>query len=369
MQIWNHCAAESLGRRRDTEVAVAFVAMAGTPRDYVYPYPAYRTRSIPKLWRIVFERKVERMVRERGIDLLYGSMLDEGGFVAVKIARKLGLPVAVHSHGGDILTVDSIGYGAGLNRRRKARSAYALAHADVVIAQSESVRRSIAASGLASAAVHVVPQATFAQQAETIAFADTRRGLGLTEDDFVIMTVGRNEPVKRIDLLFQSLVLLRDSGRRIKCLCVGPRGNLDDLVRRHGLDGTVTVVGPIPKAGLFGPGEAPPLPQLVNLYRAADLYVSVSHVESFGMAGLDALACGTPVLVSGRHGIAELLDPGNSGFVVEDETPARLAAAIGGLSEDPGQLRRRRGDIIDSVRHLTWDNTAGWLRDLFGSLT
>jgi glycosyltransferase involved in cell wall biosynthesis len=164
--------------------------------------------------------------------------------------------------------------------------------------------------------------------------------------------------VKRIDLLYRALAIARRDAPHLCCISVGPREKLAAAARRAGVEDLVLLAGTVAARG------EPPAPELVHLYRAADLYVSVSHAESFGNAALEALACGTPVLVTRRHGVRDVLT-GESGFVAEEETPEGLARVLVDLSRRRKELNDRRAAIRGSVAHLTWDRVATRMREVY----
>lgn len=112
----------------------------------------------------------------------------------------------------------------------------------------------------------------------------------------------------------------------------------------------------------------PPFPELINLYRSSDLFVSVSYVESFNLSALDALACGLPVLVTKNQGIRDVILEGETGFVLNQEAPDALAETILALSGQKELLGVRREEITNSVAHLTYDNVAKRLREIYLSL-
>jgi len=72
-----------------------------------------------------------------------------------------------------------------------------------------------------------------------------------------------------------------------------------------------------------------------KLLAAIDIFVSASHTESFGMAILEAMACGTPVVATDTDGARELLGPIADRVPVND--PVKLAEAISSLLSDPGK--------------------------------
>ncbi len=94
-----------------------------------------------------------------------------------------------------------------------------------------------------------------------------------------------------------------------------------------------------------------PVREIEDLYVAADLLVLPTRYDPFANVVLEALACGLPVVTSKLNGAAELIRPGETGFVVENE-PASLLRAVAGM------LTRLPSPEVchDSVAHLTWEN-------------
>jgi len=96
---------------------------------------------------------------------------------------------------------------------------------------------------------------------------------------------------------------------------------------------------------------------LSELYSVVDYTVLPSHYEPFGLAVVESLHCGTPVLVSRQVGAAELLTP-DEGVVLDTVTSSTLAEAITGLRKfrvAPGFVRRHGLDIeghIQAIKEL-----------------
>jgi glycosyltransferase involved in cell wall biosynthesis len=297
------------------------------------------------------------VVRER-INVLHGPMLHGGGERAVLAARRHGLPVVVSAQGADVQVVPEIGYGARLDPAREARMRDVVRRADRIVALCGMNRDLLLELGADPARVVIVPNGVAHAEIGAVPQEDRRATLGLSPQRFVLLSVGRASPVKRIDLLYQALAIARRAAPHLCCISVGPRGKLAAAAGRAGVGDMVLLPGTVAAQG------EPPAPELVHLYRAADLYVSVSHVESFGNAALEALACGTPVLVTRRHGVRDVLGAG-SGFVAEEETPEALAAVLVELSSLRRELNERRAAIRASVAHLTWDAAAARMREVY----
>ncbi len=79
-----------------------------------------------------------------------------------------------------------------------------------------------------------------------------------------------------------------------------------------------------------------------RVYAAADVFVCPSAFESYGIANLEAMACGTPVVSTCRGGPAETVVDGESGYLVDCADVAALASAVLRLLSDAG-LRRQMG--------------------------
>jgi len=115
------------------------------------------------------------------------------------------------------------------------------------------------------------------------------------------------------------------------------REHLQDAVRRSGAAANVEFVEPVPHR------------ELAALYRSCLGLVLPSHREVFGNVVLEAMACGTPCIVTSSVGAAELVEDGVTGFVVAPGDPPQLARAICRLLELPQPAVRDMGVRAASV--------------------
>lgn len=129
-------------------------------------------------------------------------------------------------------------------------------------------------------------------------------GLGLEPEDRVLLFLGSGFERKGLPLVLEGLRRLEDP--RVKLLVIGRdrEAPYRDRTRRYKLENRVFFLGP----------QKDPAP----FYRAADVFVLPSYYEPFSNACLEALSFGLPVVTSALNGVAEVLEPGVNGVILED---------------------------------------------------
>ena len=156
----------------------------------------------------------------------------------------------------------------------------------------------------------------------------------------VIVHVSNFRPVKRVDDVVAVFARLRASRPlRLRLVGDGPeRARIEADVATRGLAGDVEFLG-----------ERLELPDVL---RDADLFLLPSETESFGLAALEAMACGVPVVASAVGGLGEVVPDGEVGFLRPVGDVAAHAEAAGRLlSDEPlrramGAAARRRAETL-----------------------
>ena len=176
-----------------------------------------------------------------------------------------------------------------------------------------------------------------------------RKQLGFDPDDIILLNVGRFEPLKGIDRLLEALNHLRDY-RRIRLVIVGGDGN--HAPESQSLRQKVVNLGIEEKVMFAGRVEQKYLPLY---YSSADVLVMASHYESFGLVGLEALACGRPVVSTPVGAMESLIQQSHAGFVVGDTLPRSLAKGIQSVITHSAPSA---DEIRKSVLEYSWSNVA-----------
>lgn len=161
---------------------------------------------------------------------------------------------------------------------------------------------------------------------------EIRERHGIRSDDKMVLFVGRLVSHKGIDHLLEAARIVRDA----KFVIVGGGEYADELSRRVHHSGTgrnVTFAGRVPYS------------DLPKYYGACDVSVlpSVSRLEAFGIAALEGMSSGKPVVVSDIPGVREVITNGEEGLLCEPMNPEDLARKISMLLKDD-EMRRKMGD-------------------------
>ena len=188
-------------------------------------------------------------------------------------------------------------------------------------------------------------------------FADVKQA---TEERkmFSVLAFGRGDnedfQLKGYDIAAKAIAELKDDPQPYKLLFVGARGGeeetVKDLLLQQGIDHSQLSVR------CFNESRE----QLAGLFCEADLAIMPSRTEGFGLAALEALSAGLPVLVSGNSGLGEALKkvPYGSSCVVESENPNDWAKAINAVRQKDRQVRLEESKILSESysRKYNWQD-------------
>ena len=188
-----------------------------------------------------------------------------------------------------------------------------------------------------------------------------RKELGLREKK-VILYVGRIEPLKGLDILLNAVAMLEDTSDT-RLLIVGGKPGLDkELDRLKLLANQLGIADFVTFTGALGQTELP------KYYSAADVFVLPSYSESFGLVALEAMACGTPVVVSRVGGLKTFVKDGETGYLIPWRCPEPFAQRIEVLLTNP-PLREMMGKAAAAkARQMSWGGVANSMLDFYSSL-
>lgn len=162
-----------------------------------------------------------------------------------------------------------------------------------------------------------------------------------------ILHVGHCAPYKNIETILRAIpAITRRLRAPVVFIKVGGSFTRDQraLIGRLGIEDKVEYLGTVP------------LEDLPGVYAGADFLLMPSLHEGFGLPALEAMACGTPVVVSNRGSLPEVV--GDAGLLVEPHDTEGIALAAERLTTDAAL----RADLVrrgrERARAFTWERTA-----------
>lgn len=234
-------------------------------------------RSLALMARTV--RAVVAEHRRAPFDLLHAFWVDEPAFVAVLAGSLLRRPVIASVGGGELVHLPAIGYGTWGSRWRRQLIRIALRGARLVTTGSLLAQQLCRERGIPTQKVIVAPLGVDTERFRPGPAAERRRA--------VIVQAASLTPVKNQKLLLAVAARVRAQCPELRVLVAGEGSRREELqaeAERLGLEQTVSWLGSIAHL------------EMPAFYQQGDLYLQSSHYESQGMAVLEAMACGLPVV-------------------------------------------------------------------------
>ena len=242
---------------------------------------------------------------------------------------------------------------------RQQSEAAVIAAADRIIAFSAHERDAIARLYDGDPArIALVPCGVDLSRFRPLGRAAARSELGLNGHR-MLLYVGRIEALKGVDLLIRTASHMEtDDGLQVLVIGADADGSgevarLRQMAQELNVGDAVEFLGRVPQE------------RLAWYYSAADVCVVPSFYESFGLAALESMACGTPVVASRVGGLPTIIQHGRTGYLKSWRCPEAFAHSLEiilanrSLQDSMGRAARRRAES------LSWDEVAGRLLTLY----
>ncbi len=302
--------------------------------------------------RMMSARAIRRQIpelRRRRYDLVHIQTPFVAHYLGLRIARELGVPVVetYHTHFEEYLYHYLPWLPASWLRgtaRRFTRSQCNQVNA--VVVPSTPVLEALAAYGVATP-MQIIPTGLDLDRFQAGDGARFRRRHGIPPDRPVLVHVGRVAHEKNIDFLLHVLQRVRETFPNVLLMIVGEgpaRHHLERLGKRLGLGQNLLFVGYLDRES-----------ELLDCYRAGDMFVFASRTETQGLVLLESMALGVPVVALAKMGTKDILGPARGALVAEDDI-GDFADKVLRLLQDPDL---RAALAVDARAYVeTWSGPA-----------
>jgi len=233
-------------------------------------------------------------------DVINTHFVVPSGPLGYAISKLFGIPNVLSLHGGDIYD-PSKKLSPHRNRFFKAVVRFLLNRADVIVAQSSNTRNNAIAYYAPKKEIQIIPLAFH----PPVIPKTSRRKLGLNENDFICITVGRLIKRKSIDVLIRAIALVNKPAVKLLIMGDGPeREYLESLVSELSLRDRVQFLGFVADEQKFA------------YLSQSDLFVLTSMHEGFGIVFMEAMYCGLPIVATNHGGQVDFLVDGENALLI-----------------------------------------------------
>jgi N-acetyl-alpha-D-glucosaminyl L-malate synthase BshA len=292
---------------------------AGDPRVFFHPVQvsSYDLFKYPD-YTLPLSVKMAEVSRDHGLDVLHVHYAVPHATAAI-LARAMlheehRLKIITTLHGTDTTLLGrDPGYGPAIR--------HALEHSDAITTVSEFMRRETVRLLGVQRPIEVIHN-FFEPHPPSRPRAEMRRELGLADGEAMLLHLSNLRPLKRIDLLLDTVVRLQPrNALKLVILAGGSFAPFESEVRRLGLADRVVVRERVTN--------------IEDYLQAADLGLFTSETESFCLSILEAMSFGCPSAAFDVGGIPEVLVSGETGLLVPFGDTGALTHAVESLLRDP----------------------------------
>jgi glycosyltransferase involved in cell wall biosynthesis len=296
------------------------------PDDERLPYPVIRHPRFYSTHAFVawYRWWLRRLWQSWPFDLLHCHGVYPPSYLASLLQLSQHVPVVVTSHGGDVHP-GSVRLARPVVRRRVQQGLQA---ADALVAISRVTRENYRRLCPQAPRIVFIPNGVDLELYSQATARPAELDAAIRPGEYFLF-LGRLAPRKGVDLALQALALL-PRANYVRLVIAGDgdvRGDLEAQCIRLGLQNQVRFVGP----------TFPPLKTYL-LQNALCLVMPSRISEAFPLVVLESFAAGKPVLATRIPGLEELIEPGETGWLIPENDPPALALVL-------QQALRRRAEV------------------------
>jgi D-inositol-3-phosphate glycosyltransferase len=199
--------------------------------------------------------------------------------------------------------------------------------------------------------IGIVPCGVNLEQFRPVDRVTAREKLGVS-DKKILLFIGRIDPLKGIDQLIRTLTYLQSFKGLELIIIGGDEYSLTELEKLKKLSVELEIQDSVLFLGMVRHDQLP------YYYSAADVCIVPSYYESFGLVALEALACGTPVVATDVGEVRTIIRQGETGYVVPDNAPEKLATGIAHFLLKPNREDKSIQVNRASVSKYSWAHIA-----------
>lgn len=309
----------------------------------------YRSIPIPKSdgWNLAFPtvRELKKLFKEEKIDIVHLILPMSGSVVAIKAARALNIKIVAHSHSQpENLFMDMPKFiQPTLNNAWNSYLAWTYGKAESLIYPSEMARELLEKLGKKDQKSHVISNGINTEEFKSMPLGDFYKRFNIPENTIKLLFVGRLFPEKSIETLIKAtpFIIKKHSNSHIMLVGQGHlRSKLEKLVKDLNVEKHITFLGLVSEE------------DKILALNASDIFILPSVAELEGMAVLEAMSCGKPIIISDSKMSASRFFVDGNGFLFETRNHKDLAEkALLIIKDEEGRKKMGKASLEKSKNY------------------
>jgi len=301
------------------------------------------------LWHVL------KLNKARNYDLIHSVQDGIFCYVGTCVKRLTGRPHLITIQGGNI----SAGFKNDLSGKILCKlQKWSFKNADWVHVISRSLAQE--SERLGAKNIAVLPNGINSRLFKPMDKEKIRRKYSLSPKEKIVVSVARLAPVKGVDCLIRAIGLLVENISALRLIVIGDgkqRMELEQLIDQLHLNNKVQLLGFIPHE------------QILEYLNMADVFVLPSRHEGLGIALIEAMACGIPVIGSNVDGIVDLIEHEKNGILFPPNDEKELARALDKLLQDENLRRAFIEEGLEKVKeNFLWSSILPKIEDIYTEL-
>ncbi len=310
----------------------------------------------------IFTKKVIKIIEhENNLYDIFSSHYWLSGIVGNDLSKQFHVPHVTSFHTLNDLKQKAFPFDEFLPIRSKYESLIAKKVDHIIVWSNHEKKSLISLYNLDPEKISIIPPGVDIKKFQQRDIKFCRNYLNISLDKRIILFVGRLEKLKGIDILIKVMATIEILN--VQLFIVGGEGNSPEIKRLKDLAIKLNVREKILFLGSI------PQDELIYYYGSSDICVLPSYYESFGLAALEAAACGKPVVASRVGGLPSIVIDGKTGYLVNWKCPGPFQEKIEILLNND-LLRKKLGKNARShTKNLTWDKSTSSIIKLINEIT
>ena len=277
------------------------------------------------------------------------------GAASVDFFKRNNIPCVLRCAGEDLQRLPEFGYGYRLNKKvdRIVRENYRKFTA--IISPGDGIKEDYVSLGVEESKIFAIPNGiSCARFKVSVDRKKVREELGIRDDENLILTVGRNHPKKGFEEIPRIIKNLLEKNARFKWLLVG-RGceKIKKLADEKGVSDFLIIRNV--KSCISDKGELDiPDNELIEYYKASDIFVFPTLIELFAKVLIEAMAAGLAIVTTDAPGARDIIRNNENGLRNKRSDVRGLSNSILKLFSDKALAERLRENALRDAEEYDW---------------